>query len=89
VTNWILHNCVRFSSHHECDDSQGSKKMRLKTSMSYKNMCTFNSHEIPLVCLIKDIQVHLVAHPDVFVNMDIVVLDVLKNVTSVSLNKCI
>ena len=77
VTVWILHNCKLDS-----EDAMNvmalevPKKMDLKTSRPYRNVCEFDSREIPSVGLIKNLQVHLTAYPNVFIIIDIVVLDI-------------
>ena len=77
VTVWILHNCKLDS-----EDAMNvmalevPKKMDLKTSRPYRNVCEFDSREIPSVGLIKNLQIHPTAYPNVFIIIDIVVLDI-------------
>jgi len=41
----------------------------------YKNVCGFDSKSTPVNGFIKDVKVSLVANKDIFVSMDIVIID--------------
>ena len=48
------------------------------TTRPYKNIFTMDSREFKVCGLIKDIVVSLVAHPNISLHMDIVVVDMLE-----------
>jgi hypothetical protein len=77
VTDWILHNCMMDTgAGMNVMSLEVANKMGLKTSRPYRNVCAFDSQEIPTIGVIKDLQVHLARHPDVMITMDVVVLDI-------------
>ena len=53
------------------------QQLNLRISRPYHNICAMNSKKIEVHGLIKDLQVHLAAFPDIQITMDIVVIDVL------------
>jgi hypothetical protein len=53
------------------------EQLNLSISRSYHNICAMDSRTIAVHGLIKGSQVHLVVFPDIMIEMDIVVIDVL------------
>lgn len=52
-------------------------KLNLRISRPYHNICAMDSKKIEVCGLIKGLQVHLAAFPDIQIEMDVVVIDVL------------
>jgi hypothetical protein len=52
------------------------EQLNLRISRPYHNICAMDSKTIEVHGLIKGLQVHLVAFPDIMIEMDIVVIDV-------------
>jgi hypothetical protein len=52
------------------------EQWNLRISRPYHNICAMDNRTIEVHGLIKGLQVHLVAFPDIMIEMDIVVIDV-------------
>jgi hypothetical protein len=52
------------------------EQLNLRISRPYHNICAMDSITIEVHGLIKGLQVHFVAFPDIMIEMDIVVIDV-------------
>ena len=50
-------------------------QLGLKTTRPYRNVCGIDSREIKVCGPIQDLKASLVAYPDIFVLMDVVVID--------------
>jgi hypothetical protein len=75
MNDFILHNCMLDS---EASSNVMTKKvmerLNLRISRPYHNICAMDSKTIQVHGLIKGLQVHLVAFPDIMIEMDIVVI---------------
>jgi hypothetical protein len=77
VEDLFLHNCMLDS--RASTNVMSLKVMEclgLKTSRLYMNICAMDSREVKVCGLIKDLQVFLATHQDIFLVMDVVVIDV-------------
>jgi hypothetical protein len=77
MNDFILHNCMLDS---EASSNVMTKKvmeqLNLRISRPYHNICAMDSKTIQVHGLIKGLQVHLAAFPDIMIEMDIVVIHV-------------
>jgi len=77
VNGLLLHNCMYDSGASSCFMTKKVlNQLNLRISRPYHNICAMDSKIIAFCGLIKDLQVHLVVHPDIMITMDIVVNDV-------------
>jgi hypothetical protein len=78
VKNFFLHNCMLDSgASTNVMSLKVMEHLGLKISRPYKNICAMESREVKVCGLIKDLQVHLAAHQDICLVMDVVIIDVL------------
>jgi hypothetical protein len=77
VNNHILHNCMLDSgASSNVMTKKVMEQLNLRISRPYHNICAMDSKTIEVHGLIKGLQVHLAAFPDIMIEMDIVVIDV-------------
>jgi hypothetical protein len=78
VNDSILHNCMLDSgATSNVMTKKVMEQLNLRISRPYHNICDMDSRTIEVHGLIKGLQVHLAAFPDIMTEMDIVVIDVL------------
>jgi hypothetical protein len=76
MNDFILHNCMLDSgATSNIMTKKVMEQLNLRTSRPYHNICAMDSKAIQVHGLIKGLQVHLVAFPDIMIEMDIVVID--------------
>jgi hypothetical protein len=77
LNNHILHNCMLYSkASSNVMTKKVMEQLNLRISRPYHNICAMDSKTIEVHGLIKGLQVHLAAFPDIMIEMDIVVIDV-------------
>jgi hypothetical protein len=77
VNNHLLHNCMLDSrTSSNVMTKKVMEQLNLRISRPYLKICAMDSKMIKVHGLIKSLQVHLVAFPDIIIEMDIVVIDV-------------
>jgi hypothetical protein len=77
VNDFILHNCMLDSgATSNVMTKKVMEQLNLRISRPYHNICAMDSRTIEVHGLIKGLQVHLAAFPDIMIEMDIVVIDV-------------
>jgi hypothetical protein len=77
VNDFILHNCMLDSgATSNVMTKRVMEQLNLRISRPYHNICAMDSRTIEVHGLIKGLQVHLAAFPDIMIEMDIVVIDV-------------
>jgi hypothetical protein len=77
MNDFILHNCMLDSgASSNVMTKKVMEQLNLRISRPYHNICAMDSKTIQVHGLIKGLQVHLVAFPDIMIEMDIVVIDV-------------
>jgi hypothetical protein len=77
VNDFILHNCMLDSgATSNVMTKKVMEQLNLRISRPYHNICAMDSRTIEVHGLIKGLQVHLAAFPDIMIEMDIVVVDV-------------
>jgi hypothetical protein len=77
MNDFILHNCMLDSgASSNVMTKKVMEQLNLRISRPYHNICAMDSKTIKVHGLIKGLQVHLVAFPDIMIEMDIVVIDV-------------
>jgi hypothetical protein len=78
VNDFILHNCMLDSgATSNVMTKKVMEQLNLRISRPYHNIFSMDSRTIEVHGLIKGLQVHLAAFPDIVIEMDIVVVDVL------------
>jgi hypothetical protein len=78
MNDFILHNCMLDSgASSNVRIKKVMEQLNLRISRPYHNICAMDSKAIKVHGLIKGLQVHLAAFPDIMIEMDIVVIDVL------------
>ena len=78
VNNHFLHNCMLdLGASSNVMTKKVMEQLNLRISRPYHNICAMDSKKIEVFGLIKGLQVHLAAFPDIQIEMDIVVIDVL------------
>ena len=78
MNDYILHNCILDSgASSNVMTKKVMEQLNSRISRPYHNICAMDSKMIKAHGLIKILQVHLVAFPDIVIEMDIVVIDVL------------
>jgi hypothetical protein len=76
VNNKVLHNCMLDSgASSNVMTKKVMEQLNLRISRPYHNICAMDSRTIEVHGLIKGLQVHLSAFPDIMFEMDIVVID--------------
>jgi hypothetical protein len=76
MNDFILHNCMLDSgATSNIMTKKVMEQLNLRTSRPYHNICAMDSKTIQVHGLIKGLQVHLAAFPDIMIEMDIVVID--------------
>jgi hypothetical protein len=77
MNDYLLHNCMLDSgASSNVMTKKVMEQLNLRISRPYHNICAMDSKTIEVHGLIKGLQVHLVAFPDIQIEMDIVVIDV-------------
>jgi hypothetical protein len=77
VNDFILHNCMLDSgATSNLMTKRVMEQLNLRISRPYHSICAMDSKTIAVHGLIKGLQVHLAAFPDIMIEMDIVVIDV-------------
>ena len=77
MNDFILHNCMLDSgASSNVMTKKVMEQLNLRISRPYHNMCAMDSKTIQVHDLIKGLQVHLAAFPNIVIEMDIVVIDV-------------
>jgi hypothetical protein len=77
VDDFILHNCMLDSgATSNVMTKKVMEQLNLRVSRPYHNIYAMDSWTIEVHGLIKGLQVHLAAFPDIMIDMDIVVIDV-------------
>jgi hypothetical protein len=77
VNDFILHNCMLDSgATSNVMTKRVMEQLNLRISRPYHNICAMDSRTIEVHGLIKGLQVHLAAFPNIMIEMDIVVIDV-------------
>jgi hypothetical protein len=78
MNDHLLHNCMLDSgASSNVMTKKVMEQLNLRISRPYHNICAMDSKTIEVHGLIKGLQVHLAAFPDIQIEMDIVVIDVL------------
>jgi ribonuclease HI len=78
VNNHLLHNCMLdFGASSNVMTKKVMEQLNLRISRPYHNIFAMDSKTIEVHGLIKRLQVHLASFPDIQIEMDIVVIDVL------------
>jgi hypothetical protein len=76
VNDKVLHNCMLDSgASSNVMTKKVMEQLNLRISRPYHNICAMDSKTIEVHGLIKGLQVHLAAFPDIMFEMDIVVID--------------
>jgi hypothetical protein len=77
INGLCLNNCMIDSSDLEnVMPLKDMKQLGLKVTRPYKNVCGIESKIIKVYGLIIDLEVYLVAYPDVNIKMDVIVMNV-------------
>jgi hypothetical protein len=77
MNDFILHNCMLDSrASSNVMTKKVMEQLNLRISRPYHNICAMDSKTIQVHGLIKGLQVHLAAFPDIMIEMDIVLIDV-------------
>lgn len=77
INDLILHDCMLDSgASTNATPLKVMHQLEMEITSPYKNVCGFDSKPIHVYGLIKDVKVSMVANKDIFVLMDIVVIDV-------------
>jgi hypothetical protein len=77
MNDFILHNCMLDSgASSNVMTKKVMEQLNLRISRPYHNICAMDRKTIKVHGLIKSLQVHLAAFPDIMIEMDIVVIDV-------------
>jgi hypothetical protein len=77
MNDFILHNCMLDSgTSSNVMTKKVMEQLNLRISRPYHNICAMDSKTIQVHGLIKGLQVHLAAFPDIMIEIDIVVIDV-------------
>jgi hypothetical protein len=76
MNDFILHNCMLDSgATSNVMTKKVMEQLNLRISRPYHNICAMDNRTIAVHGLIKGLQVHLTAFPDIMIEMDIVVID--------------
>jgi hypothetical protein len=77
MNDYLLRNCMLdFGASSNVITKKVMEQLNLRISSPYQNICAMDSKTIEVHGLIKGLQVHLAAFPDIQIEMDIVVIDV-------------
>jgi hypothetical protein len=76
VNDFILHNCMLdLGTTSNVMTRKVMEQLNFRISRPYHNICAMDSRTIEVHGLIKGLQVHLVAFPNIMIEMDIVVIN--------------
>ena len=77
MNDYLLHDCMLNSrASSNVMTKKVMEQLNLRISRPYHNICNMHSKTIEVHGLIKGLQVHLAAFPDIMIEIDIVVINV-------------